>query len=85
MDYPDDDTMRVMTAFTCMKEFCVYANGIMAISTKYGSVAVTGEQIDELCGRGWIELTDRNTVIVTVNGHYWAMRWLKPRIKKRIH
>ncbi len=76
MNYPDNQTMLTLMAIDQIEGFILWPDGRMSIRFCGMETIVTGDQIDELESRGWIDLGE-DRVSITRDGKYWAERWAK--------
>ena len=74
--YPADDVMHALCVLCRASQFRMYADGMAAVVPE-GLVEVTGDQLDELLAREWVELAEgaADELRVTDAGRYWAGRW----------
>ena len=85
---PDDDTMWSLLALA-RGVWSRTDNGVLEMAVPDETApdgvrwhAVTGEQIDDLEGRGWIVLVGEDEVEGSDTGVYWLNRWLAKQVKR---
>lgn len=83
--YPADPTMLMCVAHAAGDTFVVKDGELhVTVQSEARTIAAPVGALDELEGRGWVEVMQSGETVLTERGVYWTQRWLAARLGKGV-